>query len=293
MTAIPPPRRAGFTLIELLVVIAIIGVLVGLLLPAVNSAREAARRTQCVNNLFQIGAALQNYEAVHQVLPPGVVNPIGPIQNVEKGYHVSWMVQILPFIEQKNAYNKINFDDGAYAAANDTVRRHSIHTYLCLSHSNTITDLPFRKTDYAACHHDVEAPIDVANNGVFYLNSKVRLDDVTDGTSCTIFVAEKKTLVAPILGWTSGTNATLRNAGTRINGLGASLTPLDDDDPVDPAGAPSANLFVGGFGSFHNGGANFALGDGSVKFLSNTTSPLILRRLANRADGELVSAGGF
>src|SRR5689334_12018810 len=92
----------GFTLIELLVVIAIIAVLIALLLPAVQAAREAARRVQCVNNLMQLSVAVQNYESAHEVLPPGVINPTGPIQNSAKGYHVGWMVQILPFIEQKN-----------------------------------------------------------------------------------------------------------------------------------------------------------------------------------------------
>src|SRR3954451_14542119 len=92
----------GFTLIELLVVIAIISVLIALLLPAVQAAREAARRVQCVNNLMQLGIALHNYESSYEMLPPGSVNPTGPIVNLPRGYHVSWMVQLLPFIEQKS-----------------------------------------------------------------------------------------------------------------------------------------------------------------------------------------------
>src|SRR5579883_167327 len=92
---------AGFTLIELLVVIAIIAVLIALLLPAVQAAREAARRIQCVNNLMQIGLALQNYQSAHEVLPPGTVNETGPIQSIPSGYHMSWMRQVLPYVEQK------------------------------------------------------------------------------------------------------------------------------------------------------------------------------------------------
>ena len=94
-------RGRGFTLIEVLVVISIIGVLIALLLPAVQAAREAARRSQCVNNLMQLAIALQNYESAHEVLPPGVVNATGPILNAE-GLPRGWMVKILPFIEQRN-----------------------------------------------------------------------------------------------------------------------------------------------------------------------------------------------
>ena len=151
-------------------------------------------------------------------------------------------------------------------------------------------------TNYAACHNDAEAPIDVKNNGVFYLNSNTRYDDVTDGTSSTIFLGEKKLLNAPSLGWISGTNATLRNAGTQVNGPSTlGIAPGDEDDArPPPGGAPTpANLVVGGFSSFHSGGANFAFGDGSVRFLKNSMSPKVFRRLANRADGDLVSADQY
>src|SRR5437879_7893863 len=105
------PRRrtrglGGFTLIELLVVISIIAVLIALLLPAVQAAREAARRTQCVNNLMQIGIAARNYEAAHEVLPAGVVNPTGPIVNKPNGYHFSWVTQLLPYLEQNNVHRR-------------------------------------------------------------------------------------------------------------------------------------------------------------------------------------------
>ena len=94
-------RARGFTLVELLVVITIIGILIALLLPAVQAAREAARRASCLNNLTQIGVALENYQSAHGVLPPGTVDKQGPIHNVPQGYHMGWLVQLLPYLGRK------------------------------------------------------------------------------------------------------------------------------------------------------------------------------------------------
>ncbi len=115
-------RRSAFTMIELLTVVAIIAVLIALLLPAIFSSREIARRLQCNNNLLQLGIAMGNYVSTHAVLPPGVVNDTGPIQNVPRGYHFGWAVQILPFIEQKNLYNQFDFRRGLYEGRNSTVQ---------------------------------------------------------------------------------------------------------------------------------------------------------------------------
>src|SRR5215813_6754415 len=101
------PRRA-FTLVELLVVIAIIGVLVALLLPAVQVAREAARRSQCGSHLSQLIVAVNNYELAHGAYPPGTIEPKGPIASVPTGYHHNWIVQILPYIEEQNAWKAID-----------------------------------------------------------------------------------------------------------------------------------------------------------------------------------------
>ena len=113
-------RRRGFTMIELLTVVAIIAILIALLLPAVQAAREAARRPSAPNNLLQLGVAMGNYASTHHVLPPGVVNDKGPIANLPRGYHMGWAVQILPFIEQGNIYRHIDFRQGVYAGANIT-----------------------------------------------------------------------------------------------------------------------------------------------------------------------------
>ena len=181
----------GFTLIELLVVIAIIAVLIALLLPAVQQSREAARRTQCKNNLCQIGLAIQNYEMAHNVLPPGSVNPTGPIRSEPIGYHMSWAVQILPYLEQQNVFRSIDFAVGAYDPRNEKSRKMVIPSYLCPSDFRHSTgDQGSSPSNFAGVQHDVEAPIDNGNHGVFVLNLAVSMDSVTDGTSTTLFVGE-------------------------------------------------------------------------------------------------------
>ena len=133
LTARVRPARRGFTLVELLVVIAIIGMLVALLLPAVQAAREAARRTQCSNNLSQLIIAVHNYEQAHGVYPPGTINPTGPIQNAQLGYHHNWITQLLPYFEQVNTYNHVDFSVGVYHKNNAPVRGLVLNTLLCPS----------------------------------------------------------------------------------------------------------------------------------------------------------------
>ncbi len=132
MNRTPRPHR-GFTLIELLVVIAIISVLMALLLPAVQAAREAARRLQCTNNLMQLGIAAKSYENAHETLPSGVVNPTGPIVDAPAGYHFSWIVQLLPYLDQRPVYNHIDFRVGVYGPENGTSRGVLLRTLLCPS----------------------------------------------------------------------------------------------------------------------------------------------------------------
>jgi prepilin-type N-terminal cleavage/methylation domain-containing protein/prepilin-type processing-associated H-X9-DG protein len=304
-----PRRPRGFTLIELLVVIAIIAVLIAMLLPAVQAAREAARRAQCCNNLVQIGIALQNYESSHERLPPGVVNVSGPVLDQAKGYHFGWLAQILPYCEQGNIYNHLNFRLGVYEAQNMTSRCLMVESFLCPSDgvSNRRGATGLAMSNYAGCHNDLETPIAANNNGVLFLNSSVRYEDITDGSSLTIFACEK-TNDGLDEGWASGTRATLRNMGSRPIASGRRgpggkqlFEVVDENDNVSvAAGADGAATalqdalkFVGSFGSRHPGGRNVAMGDGSVRFIKSTMANTIGRRLANRADGELISSDQY
>ncbi len=295
---------AAFTLIELLVVIAIIAVLIALLLPAVQAAREAARRSQCCNNLMQVAIAIQSYESSHEVFPPGVVNPTGPIVDQPKGYHFGWLVQILPYTELKNVYNHFNFKLDLYETANLTTRTTLVRGFLCPSDPGANRGASgVAMTSYAGSHNDVEAPISTTNKGVFFLNSAIRLEDISDGTSQTIFVGEKLNDGLGE-GWASGTRASLRNSGSGINSASqrGSRALADSDDGGDnaaasksaiAAGADDGLRFVGGYSSRHPGGANFSFGDGSVRFIKNSITPRIFRWLANRSDGEIISSDTF
>jgi prepilin-type processing-associated H-X9-DG protein/prepilin-type N-terminal cleavage/methylation domain-containing protein len=295
------PVPLAFTLIELLVVIAIIAVLIALLLPAVQSAREAARRAQCCNNLMQIGIMLQNYESSHELLPPGVVNDTTPVLDLPKGYHFGWLAQSLPYCDMRNVYNHLNFNLGVYEPQNITTRTVVIRSLLCPSDpAPTRGPGGVAATSYVGSNNDIEAPISEKNNGVFILNSSIRYEDISDGSSQTIFAGEKLN-DGRDQGWASGTRASLRNSGWVLNSstnlATISVAAGVDEDPAFPASkpeaVPGATTYVGGFSSRHPGGANFAFGDGSVRFLKTSASPRIMRRLASRADGDILSADQY
>ncbi|TWT58355.1 Type II secretion system protein G precursor [Thalassoglobus neptunius] len=213
-------RRTGFTLIELLVVIAIMAILVALLLPAVQQAREAAHRMQCKNNLLQIGFAVHSYQASHEVFPPGVVNLTGPIEQFPEGYHHGWLISILPYIEAPNLFSAIDPTLSIYAEKNLTARKTVISTYLCPSQSTARNAVPENHgvalSSYAGNHHPVAAPIDVNNHGVLFLNSRTAYNDIYDGTASTILAGEAIRNPQD-LGWASGTRSSLRNGGAAIN----------------------------------------------------------------------------
>lgn len=243
-------KKAGFTLIELLVVIAIMAILVALLLPAVQQAREAARRSMCKNRLQQIGFALHNYYNSHETLPPGVVNPTGPIQQRPRGYHHSWMVCILPYIDRPLVANAIDDNLSIYDQANLKARQVLIPVFQCPSDTSPERSLDLNGhvalSNYAGNHHHLASSIDTNNHGVLFLNSRVRYKDIFDGSSQTIMAGEALRN-AEDFGWASGTRATLRNGGTPINKTPEGSRYYNDPTTI-PSPAAGSTEFIEGMG---------------------------------------------
>jgi len=320
-------RSGGFTLIELLVVIAIIAVLIALLLPAVQQAREAVRRTQCKNQLMQIGLALNNYMNAHRVLPPGTSNATGPIVSREPvsanlmysmgglapgsspviptqtnagDYHMSWIVQILPYLEQRNVYQHIDFTNSVYSPENLLARARILPVLRCPSDSgSTLGSTGAGANNYSGIHNDFETPIDVNQNGVLFLNSSIKYDQITDGCSSTMFVGEVTSQRGTDLGWMSGTRSSLRNMVVRtttpeideISGYKTHPVPIHAGAVAmreQPNAPTDGSEFVGGFSSMHSSGFQAVFGDGSVRHIPSNIDSRILRNLAHRADGEML-----
>ena len=299
-------RRGGFTLIELLVVIAIIAILVSLLLPAVQQSREAARRATCANHLMQLALAVQNYEVSQGHFPPGTMAESGPVRTLGAPadylaldpvpYHMNWITQILPELDERPLYAHLDFSKSVYDPANDEAASHPPAGTYCPSSAGG-------SGGYAGCTGGKDVPIDTDNGGVLFLNSAIRYRDITDGAHHTLLIGEGGG-GGLTLSWASGTAATLAHAGTPPNDgtvdgrLPLGEVPLRPDGDPDGEGeqgerpdADALALEVFGFYSAHPGGVQAALCDGAVRFFSDSVDTDVWTRLGERADGELLPAG--
>lgn len=292
--------RRAFTLIEILVVIGIIGILVALLLPAVQSSREASRRLQCVNNLKQIGLALSNYESAHKVFPPGYVSEFDS-NGSDTGPGWGWASIILPQMEERPIHDVIHFDRPIEDPMNG-VRVASIASYLCPSedmrqvwqakHPDGSSICEVAESNYVAMFGTTEPGVD--GDGMFFRNSKIGPKDITDGLSKTLAAGERSHQLGRATWVGSVTDAVLfpENDSTQaqiVPEVGAGMTLGHAGEGVGPGGSGGD---VNQFYSMHGDGVNFLFADGHVTFLLTSMDYATYLALATRAGGEPIS-GSF
>ena len=309
--------RRGFTLIELLVVIAIIAILIALLLPAVQQAREAARRSTCKNKLKQIGLALHNYHDTHRTFPPSGVsaNAISgstwcsatPGPGTSFSY-APWTVFVLPFLDDSPRYNNFNFsgpfisiqDHSAFGngdAGNRAEWFRNNNNYQCPSDPNSSDTT--RSNNYfgvqggetVSCANSGGVRVWM-NSGMIHHNSKVKMRDVTDGTSNVFLVGETKyqsTNQTNYQYYTWASSDWPRTVGSPAQVAAAEL-PINSGSHT-PDVSHTFDIQSRTFGSYHVGGCHFLMADGSAHFVSENVDLTLYRNLAKKSDG--LPVGGF
>jgi prepilin-type N-terminal cleavage/methylation domain-containing protein/prepilin-type processing-associated H-X9-DG protein len=312
-------KRDGFTLVELLVVIAIIGILVALLLPAVQAAREAARRMSCTNNLKQLALALHNYHDTYKTFPPGNLNCQGhpnchPTNYNYGGPHLTtWTIAILPFMEQQPLYDEYDQTLPNEHANNRPVVQRVLESQLCPSDVNTNQlekpeSGPGSGENWAPGSYRAVSGLAVKTGGPFFDEGNSEsgsnrgllhvvygnkwgvenMASVTDGTSNTIMVGEYHTRTHNRrrtfwgYAYTSYNESSIAIGGSDITAFGVP----DYDKCASSAIPANSNSCKRAFASFHPGGVNFALADGSVRFVNKNTNAVVLAAVSTVGGGE-------
>jgi prepilin-type N-terminal cleavage/methylation domain-containing protein/prepilin-type processing-associated H-X9-DG protein len=296
-------RFIGFTLVETLVVIAIIGLLTALLFPAVQAAREAARKKQCANNLKQIGVAMHVYLAAFETLPPGYISKVLPDYD-DGGPGWSWGAMLLPYLEQAELERQIDYDLPVAGDAAADLRRMSVPIFVCPSDSEltALIDIPEKHSDRVLCQ--MASASYVANagtvrttckicrdhfDGVFGRNRAIQPKDLQDGFSKTLAVGERAFKWSSPALWGVVPNSKLLDRqqpgkyaagpayvlGTTFKeGFNIEEIPLDPDEE---------HTFAESFGSVHPGGCHFLFCDGGVRYVWDDADPAVMNTLSTRA----------
>ncbi len=257
-------HRKAFSLVELLVVIAIIGILVSLLLPAVQAAREGARKAHCQNHLRQIGLALHNYESAFRTLPPGCLQH-RPWRGDPRLKNLAWSSLILPCMEETNVHRLVDFDYAFDHPRNAVAARTRIATYLCPSAPDKQPQSGRGRTDYAGLYGQRITVSRNTDNGVFIYNRPIRLREISDGITHTLAVAEDTG--GPDGEWINGSN--IFEQSGRIN------------DPLAWVGDNEIR-------SPHTSGAMLLFACGRVQFVSESMELPMLAAIITRNHGEVV-----